>query len=1066
MLPVRPALLALAALGGPAPGFAADPAPPILGYRLEGGSPDDQRFAASALGLRGQGGFDGAALELGLASVRATDRFRSVSAQVEDLAGGRRARIGLDPWPILARWSWGGDPLPRKLRNDLLPELRRGVRPGDLRLEQWRQRAVARLREEGYPGASVELKRRADPADLEVLVALGAPSRIQAIEWDGDCAPLTRDEVLATAGIAPGASIWTAALRREAQAQLRRRFLRDRRLEWQAELTYREPGTLRIRVRPGPEVQVDFQGDRVSWTGRDQYLPILWADRFSPDLLDEGDRRLLRALQAKGFKDATVRHTREVVEGGEGAPARVKVVYTVQKGPVARIQGLRFEKNREVPSEDLLREALLPRARFGLAAPLATPDLVDAVEERVKATYFRRGFPEVSLRRRIETTGGRTELVISVREGTRRFVESITLRMPRLPAADPWRFGEALLPVLGDKPRRLQDGERGGRVFASQRSEIRGATGVLGVLPEDGDGGTRTVRLVFPRPIPLVKADLARVLGELRQRTAALGTPRPIVPLLTRTEGEAGEKVAIEIQDQPVYTVRRTVVQGSDETRADALLQDPSLGPGAPLDPLALNKAQARIGNLGAFSRVDFLSLADTPPGEGRADWRDGDVLLRLQERPHWVVSSGFGYDRLSGYHFLFGLQRLNFQGMGRTLEFNARAGDATLRNPGLRNIFTTGPFRRSLDVYTLGYSDPLFAPGKLAAWLPERTEYRATAAYLDEIQSSFEVRRRRVLNALQWKPADAIEVHLGHRFERVEVRSISSEVSDEELNKLTKTPGRVIISAPYLQYTRDRRDNPFDPTAGTFLYGRLELANQLFGTSRNASFVKLDLRHQWNWPVGYRAEYGVVTLASRIGIARPTASSSEDLPLSERFFAGGPGTHRGVEPDMLGPIGQARLLDAVTGKQLYSGGSPLFYDIPLGGQALVLANLEYRFPLFSQSVWGEVFLDSGQVYKSLRPNRDPGAPNYDDYFLYHPFHPPLRTALGVGVIFKLGIPVKIEYAMDVRRLLHRTVWTQYQYQYTDPVDGKVKLVTRDEQVAADHRTQLKNILISAGFQF
>ncbi len=1059
----RPALLVLAALGGAGVVCPAEPPEKSVAVSFEGGSNDDHRFAATALGLKGRAGLDPATLELGLASIRATDRFREVAVLPEAPAAGGRIRVRLVPWPVLSSWTWKGDPLPRELRNRLVPDLRRNARPGALRLEQWSQKAALRLRDEGYPRAKVELRHQADATRLDIAVSLGAPSRILSLEWDGDCAPFTREQVLAVSRIVPGSTIWTAGFRREALARLRRRCLSDRRYEWNAELTYKEPGVLRIRVRPGPVVQLVFTGDRVRWTGMDQLLPIVWADRFSPDLLDEGDRRILRELQGKGFREAQVTHSREILERTDEGPTKVRVTYRIRKGAESRIEGLRFEKNREVSTEDLLREAQLPRGSFGLGSPLASPALVDAVEERIKATYFRRGFPDVSLRRRIETVDGRKELVITVREGDRRFVGSITLHLPvGMAAADPWRFGGALLAALGEAPRRRSDDDSGRRVYASQRSEILGATGLLEILPQTAENPGRAIRLSFPRPIPLVKADLARALGELRQHTAALGVPRPLVPLLNREEGENGDRVRIEIQDQALVKVRRTVVQGSDETRADALLGDPALEPGAPLDPMALNNAQARIGNLGAFNRVDFLSLADAPPGDAKGDWKEGDVLLRLQERPHWVLSSGFGYDRLSGYHFLAGVQRLNFQGMGRTLEFNARAGDATLRNPGLRNLFSTGPFRRSLDIYTLGYSDPLFAPGKLVKWLPERTEYRVTAAYLDEIQSSFEVRRRRVLNSLQWKPADRNEVHLGHRFERVEVKSIVGDVADEDLHKITKTPGRVIISAPYLQYTRDRRDNPYDPTSGTFLYGRLELANQIFGTSRNASFVKLDLRHQWNWPIGYRAEYGVVTFASRIGIARPTASSSEDLPLSERFFAGGPGTHRGVEPDLLGPLGSAPLLDASTGKQrLSSTGNPLFYDIPLGGQALLLANLEYRFPLFWQSVWGEVFLDSGQVYKSLRPNRDPQSPNYDDYFLTHPYHPPFRTALGVGLIFKLGIPVKIEYAMDVRRVFRRSVWSRYQ---TVDADGKVRTV--ETQIADDHATQLRNILISAGFQF
>jgi hypothetical protein len=86
---------------------------------------------------------------------------------------------------------------------------------------------------------------------------------------------------------------------------------------------------------------------------------------------------------------------------------------------------------------------------------------------------------------------------------------------------------------------------------------------------------------------------------------------------------------------------------------------------------------------------------------------------------------------------------------------------------------------------------------------------------------------------------------------------------------------------------------------------------------------------------------------------------------------------------------------------------------------------------LFGQSVWGEVFVDSGQVYRSLRPDSDTVAP-----------FPALRTTLGAGLILKLGFPLKLEYAADWKRIM-----------------GQPR--TEDERVS-----QLKSLLISAGFQF
>lgn len=55
---------------------------------------------------------------------------------------------------------------------------------------------------------------------------------------------------------------------------------------------------------------------------------------------------------------------------------------------------------------------------------------------------------------------------------------------------------------------------------------------------------------------------------------------------------------------------------------------------------------------------------------------------------------------------------------------------------------------------------------------------------------------------------------------------------------------------------------------------------------------------------------------------------------------------------------------------------------------------------------------------------------------------PPFRTTPGIGLIFKLGFPIKIEYATDWKRILGRP------------------------RTAIERDTQLKSLLISAGFQF
>ena len=91
-----------------------------------------------------------------------------------------------------------------------------------------------------------------------------------------------------------------------------------------------------------------------------------------------------------------------------------------------------------------------------------------------------------------------------------------------------------------------------------------------------------------------------------------------------------------------------------------------------------------------------------------------------------------------------------------------------------------------------------------------------------------------------------------------------------------------------------------------------------------------------------------VLASAGRLGVA--TALGEQDLIPSERFFAGGAGTVRGVVEDSLGP-------------------RDFFFDEPTGGKAMVVLNQEVRVPIY-RWVRGVGFVDAGNVFERWRDVR------------------------------------------------------------------------------------------------
>lgn len=1072
------ALLAFAGGAGLAAAAQVPPiapqAPKLTAIRFEGGTEDDHLIAAKAMGLRIGQLLSQPDFATALEAVRLTDRFKVLDGRLEPIGGGEEAVLHLEAWAPLRSWRFEGDGVPKALRSAFLFELRKGIRVGPLRLEDLRSRAERRLQEGGYPQATVAATRDGDAA-LVFTLHLGQPALVKEVRLTGEPGAYTVARLSKAAGVDVGKTLWTAPALRTAQRGIRKRLLKDKRFEGTFDLAFDQvSGALRIELHPGPMVRLKAEGARFlgAFFGEKSLvdlLPFTRSERYSPDQLDEGDRAIQRYFTAQGYPEVVCDHRVDLLKGTTAAPEEIRLTYRVQKGQRFKVRAVRLDGNELVPASDL-KDLLDPPNRWLVLAPFVTPDLVKVMEARFVAYYAQHGFPSATVRVRVLDHPGDAsakDLLVQIHEGARSFLTGVDLRVPLVPGLDPAVLGRSLAFALADHP----DPKIQGAALRVE-GDRRGTLGISGLIERAADAdGMAVMRLTTDRPIPQVNPDLAQVVSDLRLRLAAAGSAQPRVILSFDGAPDQAKVAVFTIPPQPLDTVKRVVVRGADATRAEAIFRDVPLEPGDALDPTRLTQAQSDLGDLGAFRRADFESLDEDSDGslkEGSPFTR-GDLGLQLEERRPWVFTEGFGYDKSQGYHFLLGAQRLNVGGMGRTLDFGIRAGDNTLKNPTLRKWFPTGDINRSLDDYSIAYTDPW--PGFLHRWFDTKVQWRTAADYIEEATATYFARRRRLSTAFTWKVGEHQTMEAGYRFERTDFGPNREGISDVDLQEIAQTNKlRAVISAPYLQLVRDLRDKPYDPTTGSYFAARLDFANQLFGTTPDSSFVKLDVRQQWNWSFGYRGERGVFAATAHVGVARPTAASAEDLPLSERFYAGGPFSVRGVEPDFLGPVEVVPLRDPA-GNILYNdppaNTQPQTTLIPLGGQALVALNLEYRFPLFG-IVWGEIFVDTGQVYARLNAGPrfvlaptnpaappvgyNPGSPQSWDPTVPPPPgysvldngapYPPFRTTPGIGLIFKLGFPIKIEYATDWKRIMGRP------------------------RTQIERDTQLKSLLISAGFQF
>ena len=185
------------------------------------------------------------------------------------------------------------------------------------------------------------------------------------------------------------------------------------------------------------------------------------------------------------------------------------------------------------------------------------------------------------------------------------------------------------------------------------------------------------------------------------------------------------------------------------------------------------------------------------------------------------------------------------------------------------------------------------------------------------------------------------------------------------------------------LSFARDRTNAIFSPSRGYTLRLETEFAPAAIGSDYSYARVAGEA-------TGYRALGGGVILAARTragwawSIATPGDAEGLGLYPQKRFFSGGANSVRGFAEYRLGP--KVLSIDAagVLARDTNDGRVPCtpesindgscsaagiaadrFAPRPVGGEAVLEANLEMRFPLHGDKWHGAAFVDAGQVWRA-----------------------------------------------------------------------------------------------------
>jgi outer membrane protein assembly factor BamA len=466
--------------------------------------------------------------------------------------------------------------------------------------------------------------------------------------------------------------------------------------------------------------------------------------------------------------------------------------------------------------------------------------------------------------------------------------------------------------------------------------------------------------------------------------------------------------VVFAVRAGPRVFVDHVLIVGNDRIRAETIEQELQIAPGDPLGLGAVNESQRRLAALGLFRRTRISQL-------GHGDETTRDVLVAVEEAPPTTIGYGGGLEIAQRFR-----RREAGGGVASAeLEFAPRAFFEVTR----RNLFGKN---RSVNLFTRVSVRPKDSPFFAGAAPPSPddrsgfgfSEYRVLASFREprvfgtaaealltgtveqQVRASFNFARRAFGAEIGRRVGRFVNIGGTYQIQRTELFDETTDPADKLL--IDRLFPQVRLSSFSMSVTRDTRDDPFGPASGFYLSATGQVAARRIGSEVGLTKSTVTAQVFQTLP---RTNGIVLAASARIGLAaafarqvvrtdavgqpvpgpdgEPIVDVVEEVPASERFFAGGDTTVRGFILDQLG-----------TPETIDQDG------FPIGGNGLSIFNAELRIPV--RGGLGAVgFFDAGNVFARAT-----------DISLSD-----LRGAVGVGIRYQSPVgPIRVDVGFKTTR--------------------------------------------------
>ena len=837
------------------------------------------------------------------------------------------------------------------------------------------QKLQTLLEEEGLYEARTRVERRVRPQthemDVVVHVQQGPRAHVSSVQLTNNT-EYSDQEILSKLKLKPGTEVRSARIQRGTE-RVHKFLVGKGHLSGRATVlrgAYNNAANtipLSVDVTAGPLVKVEVQGAGFSQGTLRKILPIYQEGSIDPDLLEEGQRNLQDRLERDGYFGATVTYKTST-------------------------QNIREAGKGAPQPEEIITYFVEKGERHRLAKIEITGN-----------KYFDTELLESRMQIYAAAFGSRGRF-------SRRLVESDRQSIENLYRANGFEGATVDAQIIDRYQGKTGDLLVRFQVHEGQQTRVASLTiegnhafsddeimGVVASTPGQpySDFNVSTDRanilaLYYNEGFPQAEVQDTSERVPVSQDQAAEPNAQP-------SGGVNEVRLVYHITEGPQTRVNRILVAGYKYTREGIIRRQISVQPHEPLRASEVVDTQRRLYNLGIFNRV---TVAPQNPN-GSDPKKDVEVLVEEAKRYTIAYGGGFEVQRLASTsdptqseiqaapRGILEFSKLNLTGRADSLSLKLRG--STLQGRAL-----------------LAYSVP-------NTFTNPHLSFQATA-YFEKTQdiSTFSESRYETSVQLTQQQSRATTFLYRYSFRKVLVSNL--KIPPEEI-PLFQQP--TLVSQFGVSWVRDTRDNPAEATKGWFNTADFGIADTAIGSS--ASFLRFIYQNSSYHPIKRRFSFA---RSIRVGILEPyrdtvslsfptltTTPLPRVIPLPERFFGGGGTSLRGFALNQAGPR------DAATG-------------FPVGGQALLVLNQEFRFPMrlpfVGTRLGGTLFYDGGNVYSRLkrvtlrwsspRPVFDPANPTQCQFNCTNELNYFSHT-VGFGIRYSTPVgPIRVDLGYLINR--------------------------------------------------